>query len=313
MKSILRCLFVATLLPCLGLASGSPRVSLHAFNPAPSRQSIENRQTFETLFMAIKEREQHAVEKLGISILLNASDRGIASERVRARAQELGGQAEGFQQAIAEVDAWIEAEAKDPKFVEKYLSYAGPGGKQDPDFLIYTSSRRSVARLYGEILFHIQPKTPRGVDLNSLNEALGYKESLSWGDYLNPRKALIRNLFDRDEYVVPSSIPNQEVQGFEVLARLPNPLPGKAVRLTGRRQRTYLRRGTPEHPWVEVFDRRNRRYGFLAPEGIEPVPDHLESSSKSLPETVLEAFESLTVNGQRLRFWTSQEVPSTRP
>jgi hypothetical protein len=241
------------------------------------------------LYMAIKERDGLHTEALAIRILLGDESVGIACERLRDRIRQRGNDTAGRRAAHLEVAAEIEAMAGAEDFADRYLWYRGEGGKVDPDFLIYTTPLEWVARMYGEVVFEIHEDVPRGVDLNRLNrERYEYYRTLTMREYLDPKGLAIRNVFDREEYVLPSHVPGQQVRAVTIRARLPRWVPQKMVRMTGRRRRRYERVRQGDLSWVDLRDPRGALLARLATNPSIPPPDatELRSQRELEPELV---------------------------
>jgi hypothetical protein len=257
-------------------------VSLAHFNTPDALAAHEERiADGRPLFMAIKERDGLHTEALAIRILLGDESVGIACERLRDRIRERGNDPAGRRAAHQEVATEIQAMAAAEDFADRYLWYRGEGGKVDPDFLIYTTPLEWVARMYGEVVFEIHEDVPRGVDLNRLNrERYEYYRTLTLREYLDPKGLAIRNVFDREEYVLPSHVPGHQVGAVTIRARLPRWLPQKMVRLTGRRRRRYERVHQGDRSWVDLRDRRGALLARLATNPEVPAPDATEPRSQ---------------------------------
>jgi len=277
-------------------------VSLFRFNPDSVQRSWpEDR----SVYLGIKERDQNSIEMLGLKVLLGDSKDGLVCGRLLEHPADSDSiNPESRVQRIHDLARWIEDSARLPEFRDQYLSYFGAGGHVDPDFLIYTSPHSNVARLYGEVIFEIREKVPRGVDLNRLNRLeYDYYEKLGWADQLNPKRILIREILDRDEYVIPSHVPHDEVESVTIRARLPKAFHAGLARLTGRVQRRYRRGSSGVSTWVDMTDRNGKfmaRICFEEDRQTIPVPEQPESTS-AIPLAVRDAIESLEVEGKSVR------------
>lgn len=276
-------------------------VSLLRFNPPGARAELAARQRAYPLHMGIKERDGHPTEHMVLRILLGDETVGIACERIR-RELDISSDAADRRESVRRLDAWIREATTSPDFAERYLSYRGESGEVDPDFLIYMTPHEKVARFYGEVILEIHEATPRGIDLNAVNrERYGYYDSLDLAEKLNPKAALIRNFLDRDEYVIPSHVPADEIRAFTIRARLPRILGKRMVTLTGRKLRRYQRGGAGDHQWIDVQDRRGRHMArfTLAPE-VEAAPPSTPRSRRDLPAELLERIAATRISGRRI-------------
>ncbi|MBI4860147.1 MAG: hypothetical protein HY815_07765 [Candidatus Riflebacteria bacterium] len=283
-----------------GRSQAAP-VSLLRFNPEGIRLEFTRRERFTRLFMGIKEGAGLRTELMALRILLDDPGVGIGCPRLRkALAQNGACDGEGRAREVARLKEWIEEEAAKPGFSERHLWYRGEGGQIDPDFLIYTSPHPWVARCYGEVVFEIREATPRGVDLNALNrEVYGFYDRLSLAEKLNPRLIVIRQLLDRDEYVIPSHLPGSDLVAADIRARVPL-LAAGMVRISGRLMRRYRRGASSGSRWVDLVDRRDRPIArFSLDRSVPPPPG--PRSSQEIPGEVLEALRGITIRGFPVR------------
>lgn len=291
MKGMLRVFLLA-----LAVASAHAEpVSLFEHNTPSARASLPGR----PVFTAVEERDGSPTEIMALRVMLDDPAIELASKKLRTSVEGFGqpGTAERLAAAESELARWIRAEAAKPDFGAQWLSYAGPGGKKDPDWMIFTTPHAAIARLYGEVVFEVREAAPRGVDLNALNrEVFEFYDSLPLRERLRPRGALIRGVLDRDEYVIPSHVPRGEVAAVEVRARLPQWLRTESVQLAGRVMRRYTRDRAGAVRWVDLTDRKG---AWIARFSLDPAPRPAgRRSSAELPPEIAAAVSALRIGGR---------------
>jgi hypothetical protein len=274
--------------------------SLLEHNTPAARARLVRREKFAPVYTAVEERDGSPTEIMALRVLLDDPAIELASKRLRQSVDGFGqpGTAARLAAAEQELARWIRAEAAKPEFARAWLSYAGPGGQKDPDWMIFTTPHAAIARLYGEVVFEVREETPRGVDLNALNrEVFRFYDALPLRERLKPRGALIRGVLDRDEYVIPSHVPRGDVAAVEVRARLPQWLRTDSVQLSGRVQRRYTRDRAGAVRWVDLTDRKGAWIARFSLDPAAPRPEGPRSGAE-LPADVEAAVRGMRVGGR---------------
>jgi hypothetical protein len=274
--------------------------SLLSFNVPRVQDDLRQRRRFHPVFTGIEERDGRPTEILALRVLLGDPEVAITSRRLRRAIAAAGGPGKASLAAeAARLSRWLEGETARPDFERRYLSYEGLGREDDPDFFIYTTPAAWLSRCYGEVVFEIREAVPRGVDLNTLNrEVFRYYDRLSLADRLNPRATLIRHLFDRDEYVIPSLVPAGDIAAVEVRARLPIAGLSRSVQPGGRLQRRYVRGSAGASRWVDMRDRKGRGIARFTLDPAAPALDGPRSTSGSVPPEIERAVRELRIAGR---------------
>ncbi len=163
------------------------------------------------------------------------------------------------------------------------------------DCFLFTTPHLAIARTYGPVVMVIEENNPRGLDLNgiakdskyySFGRALQNLAALRW-------KSIVADyIADRDEYVIPAFIPNEDITGIIVyepsnvivMKNLPLVQPG-----IQRVYRKHFERGIMV---IDVLDSQDRLIERLCASPNAPPPDgSVKRSSEKLPPAIRAAWK----------------------
>lgn len=285
-------------------AGGGPSASVFEFNPPKVQQELNMQKTLRSLYRGIKETSEYDIERMGLRILLNIPTSVLASSRLRrALAETKDLSAEKVEREKERLADWLEAAKSREDFSERYLAYEGPGDREDPDFFVYTSPHKWLARVYGNVIFEIREHKPRGVDLAAHNlYEHGAARERALADF-SPKKLLVRKVMDKDEYLIPSHIPHKDIQAFEVYdgLSLNFKTTSGAGNLARHLRRRYQRSRFAASSCIDVFDDCGRLIARLSRNQMAYVPKgDFEPSNHALPRHILAELNALRAEGMKL-------------
>lgn len=168
---------------------------------------------------------------------------------------------------------------------------------------LFTTPHLALAACYGPVVLVIEEARPRGLDLNGVAKDARY---YSIGRFLRNLadlrfKTIVADfLLDRNEYVIPSRIPSDDITGMVVYGpskvvvnrRLPL-VPPKAVRV-------YQKRRIDGGIVIDVFDDQNRLIERLSPTPWStPVEPTQVRSPERLPAPIAEAWKNYVAKRRR--------------
>ena len=282
-------------------AGESLSASLFEFNPPKLQQELKRQRTLRSVYRGIKETDAHHIERMGLRILLNEPTTVLASSRLRRVLAETKNLcAEKVEREKDRLAQWLEAAKCRSDFSEQYLAYDGPGDRVDPDFFIYTSPHKWLARVYGNVIFEIREHVPRGVDIAAHNlHEYGIDRKHGVADF-SLTKLFVRKVMDKDEYLIPSHVPSRDIQAFEVYDGMSlnfNTASG-AGNLARHLRRRYERSRFASASCVDLFDEEGRLIARLSSNRMVYVPQgDFQASHQALPRHILAELNALRAQG----------------
>ncbi|RCK79870.1 MAG: hypothetical protein OZSIB_4024 [Candidatus Ozemobacter sibiricus] len=171
-----------------------------------------------------------------------------------------------------------------------------PGKDCVPEYsFLFTTPHLALAACYGPVVLVIEEVRPRGLDLNGIAQDAHY---YSIGRFLqNLANLRLKSigadyLLDRDEYVIPSFIPPEDITGVIVFAPSKIVVNKRLPLIPPKVMRVYRKRHLQGTTVIDVFDGKDRLIErlSLAPAGLALDPEQARSPER-LPTAIAEAWK----------------------
>lgn len=294
---------------CVGLASTGWAIeppTLYVMNSPQAKARIE-KGFFRPVFRGFGPRTPLEIAKnelLGFRFLFDTDCLSFPMRDLVSRHQAKGMTPEkAFRQALIDHIQILKQEfTRMDSTAKLYENFPGKGLDVEQAFL-FTTPHLSIARCYGPVVLVIEEARPRGLDLNGIARDAKY---YSFGRFLSNISKLrwktiaADYVLDRDEYVIPSFIPRDDITGVIVHGPSKLIVAGRLPVVPPKVLRVYRKHYVRESMVIDVFDAQDRLIERLSvTPWSTPVDPKVQRSSEKLPAAVAEAWRNHVAKRRR--------------
>jgi hypothetical protein len=183
-----------------------------------------------------------------------------------------------------------------------YENYPGKDIGEELSFL-FTTPHLAIAACYGPVVLVIEECRPRGLDLNGIARDAKYysfKRVLENVARLRWKSIAADYVLDRDEYVIPSFIPSEDINGMIIYEPSKVVINQRLPLVPPKVRRVYRKHQEQGATVIDVFDGQDRLIERLsATPWSTPVDPNLKRSPEKLPPAVAEAWKNHVTKRRR--------------